>query len=109
MLSRAPAPKAGAYSGFATPASPPILSLRSPTNLLVTSLPLSSSWRKGTQVRSAEEFEAVQRLTATGMNDCAVDRCRVAIDTVMPGQHASVTRLHEFVGPTHDARIIARE
>jgi len=53
----------------------PIVPPNSPTNL--SAVPHSvghHSTRGAAQLRSAEEFEAVQRLLAKGMNDCAIAR-----------------------------------
>jgi hypothetical protein len=72
-LSRAPAPKAGMFAKFHHARSVPILPLKTPTNLSVTprNFGLITPPRGA---RSAEEFEAVQRLIAVGMNDCAIAR-----------------------------------
>ena len=66
-------------------------------------------------MRSAEEFEAVQRLIATGMNDCAIARqtglFACALDAlgipwtrsskyiIAVYRKAAVAHLDEFVGP----------
>jgi hypothetical protein len=53
----------------------PIVQPGSTTNLSVTLSSLESSQReRRIRVRSADEFEAVRRLIATGMNDCAIAR-----------------------------------
>jgi hypothetical protein len=53
----------------------PIVPLTSQTNLSVVSPTLDSLRReRDTQLRSAEEFEAVRRLIEDGLNDCAIAR-----------------------------------
>jgi DNA-binding NarL/FixJ family response regulator len=47
-------------------------------------------------MRSAKEFEVVQSLIATGMNDCEIAR---QTGIPRPTVKAAVARLDEFVGP----------
>jgi hypothetical protein len=73
-LFRARAPKARVSAKFHHARSVVILSPCCPTNLSAELDTLTSSTTRGALMRSAEEFNEVQRLIAAGMNDCEIAR-----------------------------------
>jgi hypothetical protein len=74
-LFRTRAPKARVSANSTTPANHPIVPLLTAGSCRHRLLTCSPPWRKGdTGVRSAEEFESVQRLFAAGVNDGEISR-----------------------------------